>query len=98
EILFVGNMVRHKGAHHLLRAAIELARRGVEFRVRIVGSWGLSRWAELTPYERELRSIASPLGGRVLFEPFTGRDAIAEVYRRATVFCMPVEWDEPAGQ
>lgn len=98
EILFVGNMVRHKGAHHLLRAAAVLAQRGVPFSVRVVGSWGLSSWVELTPYERELREIAAPLGSRVTFQPFVTRDQIPGVYQQASVFCMPVIWDEPAGQ
>lgn len=98
EILFVGNMVRHKGAHHLLQAANLLRGRGLEFVVRIVGSWGLGAWDELTPYEQELRAVAAPLGAQAVFQSFTRRDEIAEVYRRAAIFCMPVEWDEPAGQ
>ncbi|MCE0486877.1 glycosyltransferase family 4 protein [Ornithinimicrobium sediminis] len=97
-ILLVGNMVPNKGAHHVLRAAARLAALGAEFTVRIVGSWGLSRWDELTPYEQDLRELARPLSGRVEFVPFVNRSDIADVYRAATVFCMPVEWDEPAGQ
>lgn len=98
EILFVGNMVPHKGAHHLVAAALRLVERRVDFRLRIVGSWGLSDWSELTGYEQELRNLAVPLGDRVIFQPFTDRHSIAQVYRTADIFCMPVEWDEPAGQ
>lgn len=98
EILFVGNMVPHKGAHNLLLAAHHLLERKVEFNLTIVGSWGLSEWNKLTQYERRLRRLASPLGTRVKFQQFTDRARIPETFRRASIFCMPVEWDEPAGQ
>ncbi len=88
-ILYVGNMVPHKGAHHLLRAAARLAELGMDFRVRIVGSWGLSQWDDLTPYELQLRELARLLGERVTFLPFTDREDLPQVFREATIFCMP---------
>ena len=97
-ILFVGNVVPHKGAHHLVAAAAELARRTRDFRVRIVGSSGLRSSERLSPYELELRRAAAPLGDLVEFTPFTDRRSIADVYAAADVFCMPVDWQEPAGQ
>lgn len=97
-ILFVGNVVPHKGAHHLVAAASELARRTREFRVRIVGSSGLRGSDRLSSYEEALRRDAAPLGGLVEFTPFTDRRSIAQVYAEADVFCMPVDWQEPAGQ
>lgn len=97
-ILFVGNVVPHKGAHHLVAAAHVLARRTREFRVRIVGSAGLRPADGLSDYERELRRAATPLGDLVEFTPFVDRRALPDVYGAADVFCMPVEWQEPAGQ
>ena len=97
-ILFVGNVVPHKGAHHLLAAARLLGDRTRQFRVRIVGSSGLRPAEGLSDYERELRQAATPLGDLVEFTPFVDRHALPSVYAEADVFCMPVDWQEPAGQ
>ena len=97
-ILFVGNVVPHKGAHHLVAAAHQIARRTKDFRVHIVGSAGLRPSDGLSPYEVELRRAAAPLGDLVRFTPFVDRRALPAVYAEADVFCMPVEWQEPAGQ
>ena len=97
-ILFVGNVVPHKGAHNLVAAARVLARTTRNFRVRIVGSSGLRPTEGLSAYERELRQAAAPLGDLVEFTPFVDRHALPTVYADADVFCMPVDWQEPAGQ
>ena len=97
-ILFVGNVVPHKGAHHLVAAAHEIARHTKDFRVHIVGSAGLRPADALSPYEVQLRRAAAPLGDLVRFTPFVERRSLPAVYAAADVFCMPVEWQEPAGQ
>ncbi|WP_185748848.1 glycosyltransferase family 4 protein [Humibacillus xanthopallidus] len=97
-ILFVGNVVPHKGAHHLVAAAHEIARRTKDFRVHIVGSAGLRPSCGLSAYEVELRRAAAPLGDLVRFTPFVDRHSLPAVYAGADLFCMPVEWEEPAGQ
>jgi glycosyltransferase involved in cell wall biosynthesis len=97
-ILFVGNVVPHKGAHNLIGAAHVLSRRTRDFRVRIVGSSGLRPAEGLSDYEVELRRAAAPLGELVEFTPFVDRRTLPAVYAQADVFCMPVDWQEPAGQ
>jgi glycosyltransferase involved in cell wall biosynthesis len=97
-ILFVGNVVPHKGAHHLVAAARVLARRTRRFRLRIVGSAGLRPAEGLSDYERDLRRAAAPLGELVEFTPFVDRWVLPDVYAAADIFCMPVDWQEPAGQ
>jgi glycosyltransferase involved in cell wall biosynthesis len=97
-ILFVGNVVPHKGAHHLVAAAHEIARRTRDFRLHIVGSAGLRPADGLSPYEVHLRRAAAPLGDLVRFTPFVDRRSLPEIYAGADLFCMPVEWQEPAGQ
>jgi glycosyltransferase involved in cell wall biosynthesis len=96
--LFVGNIAPHKGPGHLIAAALEVARSRPNFRVRIVGSAGLRPTESLTQYEVGLRQMAAPLGDTVEFLPFVTRQKLPEVFRQASVFCMPVVWDEPAGQ
>ena len=98
EILFVGNMQPHKGAHHLVAAAHILRRRGVDFHVRIVGSAGLRSTPMLSDYEGRLRIEARGLEDHLEFVPFVNRLELPAVYRQSSIFCMPVEWDEPAGQ
>jgi glycosyltransferase involved in cell wall biosynthesis len=96
-ILFVGRMVPEKGAHLLLEAANLIAGPSRRFRVRIVGSAGYARAASLTRYEMDLRRIAGPLGKRVEFVPFLDRAAVRDVYREASIQCVPANWDEPFG-
>jgi glycosyltransferase involved in cell wall biosynthesis len=97
-ILSVGNVTPHKGVHHLIAAAHELARRTRDFRVHVVGSAGLRPADGLSAYEQELRRAAAPLGDLVRFTPFVDRRSLPEVYGAADVFAMPVQWQEPAGQ
>ncbi len=96
-VLFVGRVSPHKGVHHLVDAALELRRRGVDFRLRIVGSSDLLTVAELSAYERDLRAAAVPLGDRCEFLPFVDRSGIADVYRSADVMTVPSAFDEPFG-
>jgi len=96
-ILFVGRVVPEKGAHLLLEAARAIAGPSRQFRVQIVGSTGFSPTAPLSRYEEDLRRLANPLGRRVEFIPFLDRGAIVEVYRRASIQCVPSNWDEPFG-
>jgi glycosyltransferase involved in cell wall biosynthesis len=94
-VLFLGRVVPEKGPDLLLRAACELAGRTRPFRIRIVGSSGFSASDPLSDYERELRRIAEPLGGRVEFRPFTDRAGILAEYAQASIFCVPSNWDDP---
>lgn len=94
-VLFVGRVLPEKGPDLLVRAALKLAELGREFVVRIVGSSNFSATDPPTEYERELRRLAGPLGDRVQFQPFVGREAVLAEYRWADVFCAPSHWDEP---
>ena len=82
EILTVGRVVPVKGQRLLVEAVAELARRGVEARLTIVGDG---------PQLPELRSLAEGLGvtGRVSFEGTVGQEEIRAYYERADVFALP---------
>jgi glycosyltransferase involved in cell wall biosynthesis len=97
-ILTVGNVMPHKGVHHLIAAAEVLARRTRDFRIHVVGSAGLRPSDGLSAYELQLRQAAAPLGDLVTFTPFVDRRALPAVFGQADIFAMPVEWQEPAGQ
>lgn len=94
-VLFVGRIVPEKGVDLLLRAAARIAGGGRRFRVRIVGSSGFSADDPLSPYERELRRLAAPLGDAVEFHPFVDRQRVLDEYRAASIFCVPSNWDDP---
>lgn len=94
-VLFVGRVVPQKGPDLLIKAACKAYSRSRKFRLRIVGSSGFNAADALTSYEKELRRIAAPLGSMVEFQPFQDRHSILEEYRRAQIFCVPSNWDEP---
>ncbi len=94
-VLFVGRVIPEKGPDFLLRAAAKVHAMGRKFRVRIVGSSGFSAGDPLTPYERELRRLAEPMGNAVEFQPFVDREKVVREYQSASIFCAPATWNEP---
>lgn len=82
EILTVGRVVPVKGQSLLVEALPELARRGVDARLTIVGDG---------PQLPELRELARRLGveERVSFAGAVGQDEIRRHYERADVFALP---------
>ena len=94
-VLFLGRVIPEKGPDILLRAARTLIGAKRRFRVRIVGSKGFSPNEPLSSYERRLRQIAEPIRDAVEFKPFVDRARIIDEYARASVFCVPSNWDDP---
>ena len=82
EILTVGRVVPVKGQALLVEALAELASRGIDARLTIVGDG---------PQLPELRERAQRLGiaDRVAFEGAVGQDAVRGYYERADVFALP---------
>jgi len=93
-VLFVGKVTPEKGAHLLVRAAMQLWEQGNDFQLRIVGSQGLSSDWPLSKFERGLRRLVD---GRsdVEFSGFLDRQALPAAYAAADVFCVPSAWEEP---
>jgi glycosyltransferase involved in cell wall biosynthesis len=82
EILTVGRVVPVKGQALLVEAVAELARRGVDVRLTVVGDG---------PQLDDLRTRAERLGvgDRVAFAGAVGQDRIRDYYARADVFALP---------
>jgi glycosyltransferase involved in cell wall biosynthesis len=82
EILTVGRVVPVKGQALLVEAVAELARRGVDVRLTVVGDG---------PQIDELRARARRLGvaERIAFAGAVGQDRIRDYYERADVFALP---------
>lgn len=82
EILTVGRVVPVKGQSLLIESVAELAGRGVESRLTIVGDG---------PQLEPLRALAERLGvaDRMTFAGAVGQDRIRDHYARAHVFALP---------
>jgi glycosyltransferase involved in cell wall biosynthesis len=80
-VMSVGRLIEKKGFRFLLQAAAMVASRGEHFELVIVGDG---------PERDELQRMASGLGLRdkVIFTGILSQAELAEVYQRATVFCL----------
>ncbi|MBU4466156.1 MAG: glycosyltransferase family 4 protein, partial [Actinobacteria bacterium] len=94
RVMFLGRIVRDKGADVLLEAVRRLERDDIE--VVIVGSAGFDRHAPLTTYESSLRQLAAGVRSGVVFERFVERPAVSDLLRTADVFVVPSRWAEPS--
>jgi len=89
RLLFAASTPRRKGLGVLLRALRLLEDRAGELRLDVCGSEGQQRrYAALVPPAFE---------GRVVFHGRLSEDEVAELHRRADVFCAPSLGPETAG-
>jgi glycosyltransferase involved in cell wall biosynthesis len=86
---YVGRMVQEKGVPVLLLAANELAKRGYEFRLKLIGDG---------PVRAELERMTDELGlrDRTFFTGFLQGDALQDAMREATAAVMPSIWEDVA--
>jgi colanic acid/amylovoran biosynthesis glycosyltransferase len=82
KLLSVARLTQSKGHAVLLQSLRELARRGVDVNLTIVGD-GPKR-SSLEQLAREL-----DVGSRVRFEGAVGREGVHSYYRQADAFCLP---------
>jgi glycosyltransferase involved in cell wall biosynthesis len=82
RILCVGRLVHHKGQSLLVRATAELARRGVDATVTLIGDG---------PNRPHLEELTERLGvaDRVTLLGSVGQDQIRDHYEAADIFCLP---------
>lgn len=86
---YVGRMVQEKGVPVLLLAASELANRGYEFRLKLIGDG---------PVRAELERMTDELGlrQRTVFTGFLRGEALQEAMKEATAAIMPSIWEDVA--
>lgn len=85
DVLFVGHLVRTKGAHILLDAFQQLKQKNV--RLHIVGDG---------PESKDLRQMGSN-DTRIQFHGFLTGEALEKMYQKANVAVVPSVWNEPFG-
>lgn len=85
-LLFVGRLIERKGVHRLIEATARLAADHPDLMLTVVGDG---------PERGRLEQLARDLdvGGRVRFLGHLGRDALADVYREASIFVLPADSD-----
>lgn len=93
-ILFVGRLVKEKGADVLLEAFRPLSRTEKDVVLMIVGS-AFFQGAAKTAYVKKLEMAAKELQGKVIFTGFVEQKDMPELYALADVFVAPVRWEEP---
>jgi spore coat protein SA len=92
-VLFAGRLVEEKGVHVLLEAMKLLEQQEVRVEAQIVGSSGFGDGTD-TPYIRQLKANAPP---SVRFCAYRSGAALADLFRKADIFCSPSVWEEPFG-
>jgi glycosyltransferase involved in cell wall biosynthesis len=97
-LLFVGRVSRHKGPDLMLAAmSVAAASTGRPMRALVVGSSDYDAGDELTEYEESLREVVRREELDVGFLPFVPKEELGELYRRASVVCVPSVVDEAFG-
>ena len=97
-LLFVGRVSEHKGPDLMLRAmSVAAASTGLPMRALVVGSADYDAGDTLTDYEESLRDLVHRDRLDVEFRAFTPKDELADLYRQASVVCVPSVFDEPFG-
>jgi len=93
-LLFAGRLMREKGVHLLLNAFAKVAEQDPLARLVILGGTGYGSNRE-TPYVKELKKMAKPLGGKVKFASFVPTYEMPLWYQLADVVATPSLWAEP---
>ncbi|WP_161557573.1 glycosyltransferase family 4 protein [Acidisarcina polymorpha] len=93
-VLFAGRLVPEKGAHVFVEAMWLLQARGVKVTGRLIGATGFGSSNGATAYSRKVMQHAPR---NVEFGGYQSSRALAEEFRRASVFCSPSVWHEPFG-
>jgi len=91
RVLFVGRLIPEKGVHILVEAIRLLRCRSVPVQAHIVGSVGFAAGGSSSYVDDLLKGAPE----NIVFEGYKSGAAVAEIYRKADVFCCPSLWWEP---
>lgn len=92
-LFYAGRLMRAKGVHVLLKAFRAVSEQDPLARLVIVGGTGYGS-NRLTPYVRELKKLAKPLGDKVKFVNFVPSAKMPLYYQLGDVVATPSVWQE----
>jgi|SRR6202049_4774456 len=91
QVIWTGRIVPYKGVHVLVEAMRILEKRGIAVTCKIVGGSGFGD-SKSTRYIRKLRRIKP---SNTEFVGYVSGEGLAELLRRADIFCCPSIWNDP---
>lgn len=92
-VLFVGRLIPEKGVHVLMEAMKMLDAKGANIRAKIIGSVNFNDNSSSEYVDKLHRECPA----NVDFLPYMSGRALAEEFRRSSIFCCPSIWEEPFG-
>lgn len=87
-VLFHGRVTPGKGVEELVRAFSKAAQDRAHLHLLVAGAFA-SGEQEVSPFERHLRELAAPCGGRVQFSGYLPHEEIPEVLAASDICCVP---------
>jgi glycosyltransferase involved in cell wall biosynthesis len=82
EIISIGSLQPYKGHIYLVKACVELKKRGIPFRCRIVGGGDLRERLERAIHENQLDDLVELMGPRT-------QDEVSQLLRTANCYVQP---------
>lgn len=89
RLLYVGQVIAHKGVHTAVAAVERLGRLGIDATLTVVGR------AASAAYQQQLEALARGGAGRVRFAGAVPRERLAEIYAAHDILIFPSVWQEP---
>ena len=96
NIIFVGRLVKEKGAHLFLEAAKVLSKKYNKWKFIVVGSAYLGSEIE-TDFSRKIVSLVRQLGSNVEFTGYLPHQKSQRMIEKSEILVVPSIWNEPFG-
>jgi len=90
-VVYTGRLVPYKGVHVLLEAMRILEKRGIDAICKVVGGSGFGNSAPT----RYIRNLMRRKPDNTELVGYVVGDALAELLKRADIFCAPSIWNDP---
>tara|TARA_Y100000766_G_C18839297_1_gene572164 strand:- start:7 stop:1119 length:1113 start_codon:yes stop_codon:yes gene_type:complete len=96
NIIFVGRIVKEKGAHIFINAIKELSIKFSDWKFLLIGSSKLG-YNNKTLYEKEIIKIADNLGDNVEYHGYLSNEKVKDIMSKGSILVVPSIWEEPFG-
>lgn len=93
-LLFSGRINEEKGIRQLIEAVSSL-RNYTDIKLLVLGSSFFGDAINDTPFVRQLKAVAEPMGNRIIFTGFIPYNDMPSYLKLADVAIIPSMWDDP---